>query len=415
MFAIFLSGNGAANPGRVEGRTRLHEGNTSIFSRIENLEADMARLGRQRLRLLRELDLSEEWDYGEFRDINHWVAKHLQISWIDAKRRVDAAHAIEELPLTSDALESGELSLDKTVQLTRFVTPENEVDHIKWAKTVSLKSVREAADEAQRMQVEDSQDNDRLRNFGWRPIEGGTAVSFHGALPAEQAALVTKAIDRAAYRLKDLPQDDIDGLLPEDRAERLPQRRADALVMLASQATSGSNDPARANVTVFAPLAALASDDSPVLLEDGTLIHPEVGRRLCCDGRIQTVVENGKGEPIGIGRTSETVPWWLKKQVRYRDRTCTFPGCEDSHFTEAHHIWHWAFGGPTDLQNLTLLCGFHHKAVHEHGWSVHRRPDGTLEWFTPGGRLYGVRLPRPRDATIQPLRPEQQEFVALPS
>ena len=372
----------------------------------------MARLGRQRLRLIRELDLSEQWDYGEFRDINHWVAAHLQISWIDAKRRVDAAHAIEDLPLTSSALESGELSLDKTVQLTRFVTRENEAEFIKWAKTVSLKSVREAADAAQRMDLEDVQNNDRLRNFGWRKIEGGKAVSFYGALPAEQAALVTKAIDRAANRIKDLEHEDMDGLLPEDRAERLPQRRADALLMLASQTASGSNDPARANLTVFAPLAALAGDDTPAELEDGTLLHPEVARRLSCDGRVQTVVEDGKGEPIGIGRTSETVPWWLKKQVKYRDRTCTFPGCEDAHFTEAHHIWHWARGGPTDLDNLTLVCGFHHKAVHEYNWSVHRRPDGTLEWFTPGGRLHGIRLPKPRDAT-RPIVVEQQALAVV--
>ena len=384
----------------------MHEGTTSIFSRIENLEADIARLSRQRLRLLRELDLSEQWDYGEFRDINHWVAKHLQISWIDAKRRVDASHAIEELPLTSQALESGELSLDKTVQLTRFVTPENEADHIKWAKTVSLKSVREAADAAQRMEVEDTQNEDRSRAFGWRPIEGGAAGSLFGALPAEQLAIVTEAVDRIAHGLSDLPHDDIDGLLPEDRAETLAQRRADALVLLASQVLSGSTDPARANITVYAQLAALASTDTPVLLENGTLIHPEVARRLCCDGRVQTVVEDGKGEPIGIGRNSETVPWWLKKQVKYRDRTCTFPGCEDSMFTEAHHIWHWAKGGPTDLKNLTLLCGFHHKAVHEYGWSVHRRPDGVLEWFTPGGRLWGTRLPKP-------IRAEQQELVAV--
>ena len=85
--------------------TRLQDA-SSIFTRIENLERDIARQGRERLRLLRELDLSGDWDYGEFRDINLWVAAHLQISWIGAKRRVDAAHAIEELPLLSSALET---------------------------------------------------------------------------------------------------------------------------------------------------------------------------------------------------------------------------------------------------------------------------------------------------------------------
>ncbi|MDQ5815099.1 MAG: hypothetical protein M3516_02205 [Actinomycetota bacterium] len=28
---------------------------------------------------------------------------------------------------------------------------------------------------------------------------------------------------------------------------------------------------------------------------------------------------------------------------------------------------HWEHGGTTDLNNLTLVCCFHHKLVHEYG------------------------------------------------
>ena len=31
---------------------------------------------------------------------------------------------------------------------------------------------------------------------------------------------------------------------------------------------------------------------------------------------------------------------------------------------EAHHIHHWADGGQTTLENLTLLCGKHHQMLH---------------------------------------------------
>ena len=73
------------------------------------------------------------------------------------------------------------------------------------------------------------------------------------------------------------------------------------------------------------------------------------------------------------------------------ERRCAFPGCEARAFLQAHHIWHWEDGGPTDLDNLTLVCHFHHKLLHEFGWGVRLKGELT-RWLRPGGRPY---LPRP--------------------
>jgi hypothetical protein len=75
------------------------------------------------------------------------------------------------------------------------------------------------------------------------------------------------------------------------------------------------------------------------------------------------------------------------RQLRFRDHGCTFPGCGTSAFLQAHHTRHWEDGGRTDLDNLVLVCHFHHKLVHEFGWKV--RLDGLLtHWFRPSGRRY---------------------------
>jgi hypothetical protein len=387
----------------------------SIFTRLEANDRELGRLGRERLRLIRELEASGEWDYGEFRDLTHWVACHLQISWIDAKRRVEAAEAIEALPVISSSLECGELSLDKAVQLTRHATPETEEKLVAWARTVSVKTVRENADAACARDLEEVKDNDRARNFGWRKIEGGSVMSFFGALPIEQGAVVASALDRLAESLKDAPHEEIPDLLPADRAETLAARRADALVLSASHELATDFDADRATVIVHASAEALASTGLGAELEDGSLIHPETARRLTCDCRIQAVLQDGAGEPIGIGRVSQTVPPWLRRLVKQRDRSCTFPGCGDTRYTEAHHIWHWGKGGPTDLDNLILVCGFHHKAVHEYGWSVQRRPDNTVEWFRPSGRLHGVRSPLPTSRRAPPREgcAEQPELLPV--
>jgi len=37
---------------------------------------------------------------------------------------------------------------------------------------------------------------------------------------------------------------------------------------------------------------------------------------------------------------------------------------------DGHHLVHWINGGPTDLDNLVLLCRRHHRMVHEGGWQL---------------------------------------------
>lgn len=75
----------------------------------------------------------------------------------------------------------------------------------------------------------------------------------------------------------------------------------------------------------------------------------------------------------------------MMRQLRYRDRECRFPACGSRRFTQAHHIVWWERGGRTDLDNLVLLCTFHHKLVHEYGWAVRRESDGTISWSRPDG------------------------------
>jgi len=88
---------------------------------------------------------------------------------------------------------------------------------------------------------------------------------------------------------------------------------------------------------------------------------------------------------VEIEARTRTIPPALRRALLHRDRTCRFPGC-GVRVVQAHHLHHWAQGGPTTLSNLTLLCRRHHRAVHEEGYQVARRPDGTLQFRRPDGR-----------------------------
>ena len=55
---------------------------------------------------------------------------------------------------------------------------------------------------------------------------------------------------------------------------------------------------------------------------------------------------------------------------------------------------HWAQGGGTDLDNLVLVCSFHHKLVHEGGWRVTLRDGLRALWLRPDGRSYEPGPPK---------------------
>jgi uncharacterized protein DUF222/HNH endonuclease len=159
-------------------------------------------------------------------------------------------------------------------------------------------------------------------------------------------------------------------------------------VALCSAGIAQDADPDRATVVIHAPVEALMRDAGNCEIEDGPAIHPEAVRRLLCNARVQTVVEDREGNPLGVGRMSREPTAWMLRQIRYRDRGCRFPGFGARSFTQAHHIVWWRNGGRTDVDNLVLICSFHHRLVHEHGWSVRRDASGTLRWFRRDGHRY---------------------------
>jgi hypothetical protein len=169
-------------------------------------------------------------------------------------------------------------------------------------------------------------------------------------------------------------------------------------------------------------------------LEDGTRVSAETSRRLACDASIVEMTHQARGvdAPAGdgcaacaaaghanvaadigagdtadeaadptaaptfsgtlthlgsvldLGRRSRTISPALRRALEFRDGGCRFPGCGLA-FTEGHHIWHWADGGPTSLDNLVLVCRRHHGLVHEGRFRVEMGPTGQPNFYNPRG------------------------------
>jgi hypothetical protein len=344
----------------------------------ERMHTAYAAVGRAHLTFLRYVavaDAEGAWEDDGARDTAHWLAIEFGLSGWKARRWIVAAHVIETLPAIRAALLDGTLSIDKVVELTRFAAPENEERLVRWARDVSCGAIRRRADvEAERAR-DDLLEIERSRRLSWWYSDEGARFEIQGDMPAAQGAIVARAPERVADILAEMP-DDAD----EDHTDA---RRADALVALCSARLAADHDADRATVVVHVRSDGNGAGES----EDGAILHPAAVDRLLCNARMQVVTEGEDGEALGIGRMSRQPTAAMLRQIRYRDRECRFPGCGARRFTEAHHVVWWRNGGRTDLENLVLICSFHHRLVHEHGWRLDA--DATsLRWFRPDGTRY---------------------------
>ncbi len=165
----------------------------------------------------------------------------------------------------------------------------------------------------------------------------------------------------------------IDTLMPPpvDRDERTTsQRRADALGDLARSFLEGSESPVvggeRPHLNVHVDLAAFTGQGGRLHeTEDGIVLDPYSVDQLVCDASISRIVFGPGSEVLDVGRKTRLVPAGLRRAVVARDRNCVVPGCgRPARWCDVHHRVPWSDGGETVLDNLALLCRYHHTRIH---------------------------------------------------
>jgi len=352
---------------------------------LREMDAAHAEAGAAFLRLLRlipELERTRRWQAEGARDTAHLLAMRYGISSWKASRMVAAAHALSRLPHLSAALERGLLGPDKVLELARYATPGTERDLISWARRVSVSTVRRRGELHERAAREQAERLQRERSCTWYLYDGGRRVHLEADLPAADGARLAAAIEEVAGSLPVMPG--------EEDARYADARRADALVALCTYgAAKEDGEPPLPRVRATVVLhARVGMAEHPAELEGGGLVHPASAERLACTGVLEHLAESRTGRILARVAERRNPPAWMVRQVRYRDSGCTFPGCGTRAFTEAHHIRFHRFGGRTTMENLALVCSFHHRLVHEHRWRIRRSPTGKLAWYRPDGRRH---------------------------
>lgn len=386
------------------------------------------------LLLVAEFDRRDGHTAWECRSTAHWLNWKCGIGMHAAREQVRVARRLVELPHVRAAFATGRLSFSKVRAISRVAHPAIEADLVRMAEHATaqqmedscgaLRRSRDLAEaeaelhEAEQRTAARSHLSLRRRNDS---LTGGLRLTH------EDGEILLRAVDLAVRRLAEGRPDD-NATQPIDRA------RASGLIELARAYLAADGSGADGNgadgndcggpqpeIVVHVDLAVIegarqampppAGRDAappqdreqpgstgtglldplrswrwPVATGSGTHLSFATLARLTSNAGIRWVTDLPDGSQLDLGRHRRSPNRQMMRALRARDGHCRFPGCSSRHRLHAHHIRWWIHGGPTDMDNLILLCAKHHHAVHDRDWTCtgtaaapeFRRPDGRV-------------------------------------
>ncbi|MDT7728105.1 MAG: hypothetical protein QOI21_4681 [Actinomycetota bacterium] len=246
----------------------------------------------------------------------------------------------------------------------------------------------------------DTLDPDGLQPNDPKPTTRGRELHFQEH--RDGTATLTAKLDTISYANIRAMIDPLSTPHPatdEDRDTRsLSERQGDAFAEMIRLAMTSPELPThggdRTHIVVTLNYDDLRTALGTASVDTAGEISATEARLLACDCTVIPAVLGSASEPLDVGRRQRFVTPGLRRALHIRDRGCTFPGCRRKpRHCDAHHLVEWADGGPTALNNLTLLCGRHHRLLHLSDWEVRMATDEKPE-FTPPDYLDPLRRPR---------------------
>lgn len=200
----------------------------------------------------------------------------------------------------------------------------------------------------------------------------------------------------------------------------LGARKADALVALILGLDSGRGASSTAPIDLIEPIEPIRQIDSTrtsastpinlnISVELALAISEIDSLRVDCgpgglgsllaDPAVKTfarpIAVDPQGHVLDVGRKRYQITGALRTLITTRDGTCRFPQCtRPATQCQIDHAIAWDDGGPSDVDNLGVLCLRHHQLKTHGGWQLtESKPDGSCTWTSPAGRTYYTIAP----------------------
>ncbi|UNQ39237.1 HNH endonuclease [Prescottella equi] len=383
----------------------------------------------ERLEALRAVAVAEideravSFDTLGFRSVKMWLAANSLLEVPAAARILALGRMLARQPEIADAFNAGDISAEHASLIGKFCEtpprgmPNEALDSCRKVlldaasgPAATTMTVRTCISRLERIFESDelppSEDTERNEFHVSKTLNGRVAVK--GDLDAVTGEMLLTAL--SALTKPRNPMDDPAGA-------RTPARqRADAFAEILRRYLDSGDAPIeggeRPHLSLHVNAADLARSEAAhewVKPDGGSDLFGDTdiarmphmgplsiatGRRLACDCHLTPIVMDD-GVPLNLGRTSRTVSKKQRRALIARDHGCAFPGCGTAPaHCEGHHVKHWADGGPTDLDNLVLLCRYHHTLLHHSHWDVKIGAD-RHPWFTPPSTVDPYKKPVP--------------------
>ena len=351
-----------------------------MFGTLDELREERKRLDAQEAAWLRKVaayDRSDDWRADGYANAANALRHACRMDAGVARGHVVLARKLEDLPEVADAFASGEISRSHAQVIALAYTSERapQMSEIEGAFVTVARAAepRELRNVVQHVTgaidgdggaADDDAKYARRQWYQSRTLDG--MLKIDALLDPEHAEYWEKAVSDEMERAH----------LAGD--SRLPaQRRADAATNLIRQSLDdgriGTSRAVRPHVTIVHDARDLPGTTPDLIAEilDERHRHGRLSaatiQRLMCDCDITRVITNGRSEIPDVGRATRTPTAAQWKALVVRDRHCQAPGCnQPPDRCQAHHVRQWTHGGPTDLDNLQLLCWHHHRKTHMH-------------------------------------------------
>ena len=166
------------------------------------------------------------------------------------------------------------------------------------------------------------------------------------------------------------------------------QRRHDAVEAVVDRLLRGGDLPESGGIPttllIVMSYADYRAGQGVARYADGTPLSVPNALRLADQADLVWCVKAPKGAVLDLYRSRRIASPAQTLALIARDGGCSFPGCEVApQWCERHHIVPWQVGGDTNLDNLTLLCRYHHRHFEQGGWTCRLNDDGLPVWIPP--------------------------------
>jgi hypothetical protein len=366
---------------RLQAEDPLDLPSTALGERVRDLLTHRNRVDAEITRHLAVFDRTQGCAAFDSLTAASWLRNEARLSPSAASEQVRVARQLDRLPEVRRAFAAGDIGFQHSAIITRTledappeVVEEAEPSLVQVAQRVDpfrlaalTRHLRHTfAPEASLAEANHAHELRRLHLS--QSLDG--MYHIDGLLDPECGAVVATALDALM------------GPPARDDGRKPVQRRSDALGDMARRSLDAGDLPQaggqRPHLTLTADIATLARlpGSRAADMDWGQPVPAETLRRIACDASVTPVLLSDTGDPLSVGRTKRVISPSQRKALAARDRGCVLCG-RPAVWCTGHHLIHWIDGGETSVRNSALLCNACHRRVHEGGFVLVRRPDGS--------------------------------------